>query len=398
MIIRKSKTTKCIQESVPVQVIEPEVQVLEPTLPTEHTPTVEPTPTVEAVAQTVQSNGTVQTFNMKTLFKLSSSFFDSFQLTNLDHSSIPKLDPTYVFDEHLTNQIVAYLLQPNSDCLYIAGDAGCGKTTHVLQIASRLGWSVEQATLSTNVDVQDLIGHQTIVNGTLTWVDGALTRAMRYGKILILNEVDTMRAGDLTLLNDVLDGKDLTIIQNNCEVVKPHKNFRVVCTANSFGSGDASALYNGVRVLNQAFLDRFRFLKATYPSATVETQIVKNKYPQLDDNLISKIIELANTVRAVMAAASNDAQMLALNAPFSTRTVCKIAGLMSLCNAMTIQEAVDVAIANRLNSDERAYIQRTTNDIFGHKEEAEAKKPEVKVSDVLNENDSPKTKRAKKIA
>ena len=389
MIIRKSKTTKCIQESVPVQTIEPEVQVVEPTLPTE--PTVDTTPSV----QTVQTNGT---YNMKTLFKLSHVFFNSFTLNDLDNQSVPKLDPTYVFDDILTNQIVAYLLQPNGDCLYIAGDAGCGKTTHVLQIASRLGWSVEQATLSTNVDVQDLIGHQTIVNGTLTWIDGALTRAMRYGKILILNEVDTMRAGDLTLLNDVLDGKDLTIIQNNCEVVKPHKNFRVVCTANSFGSGDVSALYNGVRVLNQAFLDRFRFLKATYPSATVETQIVKNKYPQLDDNLISKIIELANTVRSVMAAASNDAQMLALNAPFSTRTVCKIAGLMSLCNAMTIQEAVDVAIANRLNSDERAYIQRTTNDIFGHKEEAEAKKPEVKVSDVLNENDSPKTKRAKKIA
>ena len=375
MIIRKSKTTKCIQESVPVQTIEPEVQVVEPTLPTE------PTPTVEAVAQTVQGNGTVQTFNMKTLFKLSSSFFDSFQLTNLDHSSVPKIDNTYVFDDNLTNQIVAYLLQPNSDCLYIAGDAGCGKTTHVLQIASRLGWSVEQATLSTNVDVQDLIGHQTIVNGTLTWIDGALTRAMRYGKILVLNEIDTMRSGDLTLLNDVLDGKDLTIIQNNCEVVKPHKNFRVVCTANSFGSGDASALYNGVRVLNQAFLDRFRFLKATYPSATVETQIVKNKYPRLDDNLISKIVELANTVRDVMATASNDAQMLALNAPFSTRTVCKIAGLMSLCNSMTIQEAVDVAIANRLNSDERAYIQRTTNDIFGHKIKAA-----VKVSDLLGED------------
>lgn len=391
MIIRKSKTTKCIQESVPVQTIEPEIQVVEPTLPTE------PTPTVEAVAQTVQGDGTVQTFNMKTLFKLSSTFFNSFTLNDLDHQSVPKLDPTYVFDEHLTNQIVAYLLQPNSDCLYIAGDAGCGKTTHVLQIASRLGWSVEQATLSTVVDIQDLIGHQTIVNSTLTWVDGALTRAMRYGKILVLNEIDTMRSGDLTLLNDVLDGKDLTIIQNNCEVVKPHKNFRVVCTANSFGSGDASALYNGVRVLNQAFLDRFRFLKATYPSATVETQIVKNKYPQLDDNLISKIIELANTVRSVMAAASNDAQMLALNAPFSTRTVCKIAGLMSL-GTMPIQEAVDVAIANRLNSEERAYIQRTTNDIFGHKEEDKAKKPEVKVSDVLNENDSPKTKRAKKIA
>ena len=145
MIIRKSKTTKHIEESVPVQTIEPGVQVVEPTLSTE------PTPTVEAVAQTVKGDGTVQTFNMKTLFKLSSSFFDSFQLTNLDHSSVPKLDPTYVFDENLTNQIVAYLLQPNSDCLYIAGDAGCGKTTHVLQIASRLGWSVEQATLSTVV-------------------------------------------------------------------------------------------------------------------------------------------------------------------------------------------------------------------------------------------------------
>ena len=400
MIIRKStkqtkQQAKCIQESMPLSV--------EPTVTVEPTPTVEPTVTVAAPSvQTVQTNGTTQTFNMKALFKISSAFFDSFTLSDLDHTSVPKTDNTYVFDEHLTNQIVAYLLQPNGDCLYISGEAGCGKTTHILQIASRLGWSVEQATLSTNVDIQDLIGHQTIINGTLTWVDGALTRAMRYGKILILNEIDTMRAGDLTLLNDVLDGKDLTIIQNNCELVKPHKNFRVICTANSFGSGDSSALYNGVRILNQAFLDRFRFLKASYPNATVEGKIVKNKYPQLDNDLVKKIIELANTVRAVMVTARNEAQTLALNAPFSTRTVLKIAGLMSL-GTMHIQEAVDVALANRLSFDESSYIQRTVNDIFGHEDEAEENISEDQIlptpkSDVFDEDDSPKTKRTKKAS
>lgn len=377
MIIRqkqKASNVKHVQESVPLVM--------------EDTDIVPPVSTAPVVStKTTQSYA----YDMKTLFKLSSPFFESFRLDDLDCQSVPSVDPTYVFDEHLTNQIVAYLRQPNSDCLYIAGDAGCGKTTHVLQIAARLGWSVEQATLSTGVDIQDLIGHQTIVNGTLTWVDGALTRAMRYGRILILNEIDTMRSGDLTLLNDVLDGKDLTIIQNNCELVKPHKNFRVVCTANSFGTGDASALYNGVRVLNQAFLDRFRFLKASYPSSDVEVKIVKNKYPKLDDNLINKIIELANTVRSMMAAASNDAQMLALNAPFSTRTVCKIAGLMNL-GVMSIQDAVDVAIANRLNPDERAYIQRTTNDIFGHKKETN--KPDGKVSDVFDAGAQPKKKKA----
>ena len=115
---------------------------------------------------------------------------------------------------------------------------------------------------------------------------------------------------------------------------------------------------------------------------------------------MKKIIELANTVRAVMVTARNEAQTLALNAPFSTRTVLKIAGLMSL-GTMHIQEAVDVALANRLSFDESSYIQRTVNDIFGHENEENNSEDQIlptPKSDVFDEDDSPKTKRTKKAS
>ncbi len=278
---------------------------------------------------------------------------------------IPTIDKEYVFELNSLNELILYLVHPFKDCLYISGPSGCGKTSLVTQVAARLNWPVEQITLSNKSESLDLIGHNSLRKGEIVFDYGPLTRAMLYGEILILNEIDLMSPGDLSVMNDVLEGKDLTILANQGEVIKPHPNFRVIATANSKGFGDISGFYNGVRLLNQAFLDRFRFMEMTYPKANVEKTMICSSYPSIDKDQCLKLLKLAHDLRQVVEVGLENG-VRQLSAPFSTRTLLKIAGIISLNSGIGIHKIIKMCFAVRLPSVEQEYVMRLVNDIFGH--------------------------------
>lgn len=287
---------------------------------------------------------------------------------NVD-SHIPPIDEKYVFECGSLGEVLLFLAHPFRDCLYLSGPAGCGKTSLILQIAGRLGWGVEQITLSNKSESLDLIGHQTLRNGELVYEYGPLTNAMIYGEILILNEIDLVAPGDLAALNDVLEGKPLTIVGNSGEIVYPHKSFRVVATANTQGSGDNEGFYSGARILNQAFLDRFRFMVVDYPQANVEKIMLMHNFSNLDEDFCNKLVHFARELRRVLKN-SSESGVSQLSAPFSTRILLRIGAMINLGMPISIQKAIDSCYSLRLPKIEREYVQRLCNDIFGHSESA----------------------------
>ena len=280
-----------------------------------------------------------------------------------DH--IPKIDPTYVFELNLLNDVLLYLFHPYKDCLYISGPSGCGKTTMILQIAARLNWGVEQITLSNKCESLDLIGHSTLRNGELIFEYGPLSRAMINGEILILNEIDLMSAGDLSVLNDVLDGKSLTVLANGGEIIHPHPQFRVIATANTKGFGDMTGFYNGTRQMNQAFLDRWRFIEMDYPKESIERALLKNAFPDLSDDICTKLITFSNEIRKVVKQGFDNG-VRQISAPFSSRNLLKSASIASLQTQMSIHRIIKMCYALRLPCVECEYVMRLCNDIFGH--------------------------------
>lgn len=314
---------------------------------------------------TAAVNSSKHKFDCSVLFKYE-GWFKNIELDLPAYNSVPAIDPNYEFDENLTNQILLYLTQPSNDCLWIAGDAGSGKTTGVLQVCARLKWGVQQLTCSAKSESLDLIGHTTLKNGELVFEYGALAHAMKHGEVLILNEIDTMNPNDLSAINDVLEGKPLTIIQNGGEVITPHRNFRVIATANTFGNGDTTGFYTGTRMMNQAFLDRFRFVKADYPSDTAMTRLIKAQYPKVSDDNIQKLLKFTNDIRRIISdgLANNIAQ---LSQPFSTRTVLKIANLLNT-GLMTVSACVQTAIGARINPSEQRYMMQLVSDVWGSAE------------------------------
>lgn len=297
-------------------------------------------------------------------------------------NNIPSVDDSYVFDLKTLNELLLYLTHPAKDCLYISGPSGCGKTTMVLQTAARLNWGVEQVTLSNKCESLELIGHSSLRKGELVYEYGPLARAMLYGEILILNEIDLMSPGDLSVLNDVLDGKSLTIVENNCEIIRPHPQFRVVATANTKGFGDMTGFYNGARLLNQAFLDRFRFLEMDYPNPHVELSLLKKNFSNLSETVLKNLIHFAHDLRAVQKQGLENG-VRQLSAPFSSRSLIKVATLLSLNVGYSVHKIVNMCYALRLPAVENEYVMRLCNDIFGHEKEGR-----VSYLDTAEGNDS----------
>lgn len=307
-----------------------------------------------------------KTYDLEKVFGLKGIAIKSMTLQEaVDKDNIPELIKEYTFNLEKLNETLNFLAYPNNDCLYISGNAGCGKTSLILQVASRLGWGVESVTLSNKCESLDLVGHSTLKNGQLVFEYGALTKAMLYGEILLLNEIDMMSASDLSLLNDVAERKPLTIIQNNGEVIRPHPNFRIVCTANSQGNGDETGFYTGARILNQAFLDRFRYMTMEYPTKGEEKNLITKIFPNIDDGFATNLVKFASDLRAVMQTGIETGARQ-LSAPFSTRTVLKIAGIHNSTPCYTPQKLVEMCYSLRLPSEEREYVLRTVNDVFGH--------------------------------
>ena len=343
---------------------------------------------------------------------------------------VPSKNKQYVFDPDNLEQILRHLQNNHGDSLFLSGPTGCGKTSLILEIASRLDWPVECITLSQTSEVADLIGHNILKKGQITFEYGPLSRAMMYGEILLLNEIDLMSAGELTALNDVLEGRALCVNANNGEVIYPHPFFRVVATANSKGLGDNSGNYLGVRKQNKAFLDRWIFFECTYPDYDLEQNLILKNFTNINPDLIKYFAVLARELRfaAGLGVSKTNKDLLIemknffkdnyhdypgnldllvsdntvpkidellekqtfddgvslslseldnlaslqvelnphLSVPLSTRSLLRIIRLYLSDNQLSITDAVRHGFAARLEPKEFAFVMRMTFEIFGY--------------------------------
>lgn len=279
----------------------------------------------------------------------------------------------YVFSEKNLRQYLSFLDNSNGDALYLYGASGCGKTSAINQIAAVLKHPIISITINGRFELSDLIGHQTVVNGEVVFVHGPLARAMKYGYILILNEIDLADAGELAGLNDVLEGRSLVVIQNNGEVIPPHPDFRLVVTANTAGTGSTRGAYHGTQHLNAAFLDRFRFIPCDYMDAKDEEELLKKSVPSLSEKIIKGMVRVANEIRK--SHVNPEANHVYMTVPMSTRSLLRWAKLT--CSYESFDEspmktALSHAFTGRLSDQEAEYVHRLADDVFGPEVDHEA--------------------------
>ena len=167
------------------------------------------------------------------------------------------------------NDIKTWIKSGTYTSLFVTGLSGNGKTLMVEQVCADLKRECFRVNLTCQTDEDDLLGGFRLINGNTVWQDGPVTLAMKQGAVLLLDEID-LASNKVMCLQSVLEGKGV-FLKKIGQWITPAAGFCVVGTANTKGRGDESGKFSGTGILNEAFLERFKY---TYeqPYATRATE------------------------------------------------------------------------------------------------------------------------------
>ncbi len=227
--------------------------------------------------------------------------------------------------------------------LMLKGPTGCGKSRFVEHMAARLNRPLITVACNEDTSATDLIGRYIIKGGETIWQDGPISRAMREGAILYLDEVVEARPDILVVIHPLTDfRRKLYMDRHNEELSAPDEFLLVV----SFNPGYQNAL----KELKPSTRQRFLGMSFDYPSKDLEAKIVIQE-SKVADKMAAKLVKLGEQLRS--------AHDLGLSDSPSTRLLVD-AGIL-IKAGLPARQACDVAIVQPLSDD--LDINETMNDM-----------------------------------
>lgn len=214
-----------------------------------------------------------------------------------------KVDPHFEEDPKAA-MLLEYAIS-NGKNILIVGPTGSGKSSLACNVLARLKRKAEIFSCHGETSSEGLIGKPWVVvdpatNEGITKVSyGAALRAYSSGKVLILEEVDMAMAGILASIQRIMEVQsDFYICDiGEEEIIPKNKQFSVIATANTIGTGEDDFMYAGTNALNLSFVNRFsvRYIMG-YLSKERESKVLVNK-TGIDKAVADKMVLVANDVR-----------------------------------------------------------------------------------------------------
>ena len=217
--------------------------------------------------------------------------------------------------------------------LLIKGPTGCGKTRLVAHMAARLGRPLITVSCHDDLSAADLVGRHLIRGGDTVWCDGPLTRAVREGALLYLDEVVEARKDTTVVLHPLADDRRMLSVERTGEQLPAPPGFMLVISYNP-------GYQNLLKGLKPSTRQRFVALSLGYPNAEVERAIVQAE-SGCDEATASALVQLAQALRRLT---DHDLEETA-----STRLLVMAARLTA--GGMALDAACRCAIVDALSDD-----------------------------------------------
>ncbi|RME22278.1 MAG: CbbQ/NirQ/NorQ/GpvN family protein [Deltaproteobacteria bacterium] len=217
--------------------------------------------------------------------------------------------------------------------LMLKGPTGCGKSRFVEHMAARLGRPLVTVSAHDDTSAVDLLGRYVLVGGETSWQDGPVTRAVRQGAILYIDEVAEARSDVIVVLHSLTDHRRQLFVERHDEELTAPPEFMLVV---SFNPGYQRSL----KELKPSTRQRFVGLSFGYPEPAVEEEILVGE-TGAPPAVTRRLVALASKVRNV--------EHLGLAEMPSTRLLVDAARLIR--SGLPARLACRVAIVEPLTDD-----------------------------------------------
>lgn len=175
--------------------------------------------------------------------------------------------PNYIGKVSVIEKALAAMMRDQP--LSLKGEAGTGKTTLVETVSCLLNLPLFSINGSLESNKATLVGEKDIAGkGRLVTKDGQMTKAMKWGAILYIDEINMMRPDVLAIVNGATDHRKTFFNDVSKETVVGHKDYRFISAMN-IG-------YAGVKKINEATSDRTASIILTYLGKNEMKTLLKN--------------------------------------------------------------------------------------------------------------------------
>jgi nitric oxide reductase NorQ protein len=217
--------------------------------------------------------------------------------------------------------------------LLLKGPTGCGKSRFVEAMAAKVGRELVTVACNDETSAADLLGRWIVRGGDTEWQDGPVTRAVRAGAILYLDEVAEAREDVVVVLHPLSDHRRQLFVDRRDEVLSAPPEFMLLASYNP-------GYRRGLRELKPSTRQRFLTLRFDYPPADAERDIVRRE-ANVDAGVAKNLVLLAAKIRKL--------EELSLSETVSTRQLVNAAKLIRA--GLPPRTACAVAIVGPLTED-----------------------------------------------
>lgn len=217
--------------------------------------------------------------------------------------------------------------------LLLKGPTGCGKSRFVEAMAVSVGRPLVTVACNDETSTADLLGRWLVRGGDTAWQDGPVTRAVREGAVLYLDEVAEAREDVIVVLHPLSDHRRSLYVDRHDEVLEAPAGFMLIA---SFNPG----YRRGLKELKPSTRQRFIAMQFDYPAADVEAEIVQHE-AGVEAATAGKLAQYAVKVRA--------RPEMGLAETVSTRLLVDAARLIA--SGLAPRVAMNVAVVQPLTDD-----------------------------------------------